>query len=159
MVPTSHLTSFFRTLVTRSRRTRMVHPDADASIRLSRRIDTPGAAAQFARDLLRHHREDITLTLYLDDRHRLVGTAIVAAGWVEHSRLSARPILSGSRACHATACVLVRYGRYRGRSATEAEHRTFGVLAAACDRHGLHVVDHLVVSDGGEVVTSGVAAS
>ena len=150
MVPTSHF-SVLRTLVTRSRRTRMVHPDADASILLPRRIDTPGAAAQVASDLLRHHREDITLALYLDDMHRLVGTALVAAGWVQHSRLSARPILSGSRACHATSCVLVRYGRYRGRSATEEEHRTFGILAAACARHGLHVVDHLMVSDYGEV--------
>lgn len=155
MVPTTHMTSFFRTLVTRSRRTRMAHPDEDASIRLPRRILDPGVAAQFARDLLRHHREDITMALYLDDRHRLVGTAIVAIGWVEHSRLSARPILSGSKACHATACVLVRYARYRGRSATEAEHRTFGILAASCDRHGLHVVDHLVVSDCGGV-TSGL---
>ena len=149
MVPTFHVRNFLRTLGTRSRRIRMVHPDADASIRLPRRIDTPGAAAQVASDLLRHHREDITLALYLDDRHRLVGTAIVAAGWVQNSRLSVRPILSGSHACHATSCVLVRYGRYRGRNATEAEHRTFGILAAACARHGLAVVDHLVVVPSG----------
>ncbi len=87
------------------------HPEAEASLALPRRIDGPAAASQLACDLLRHHREDISLVIYLDERHRLVGTAMVAVGWVRAARLSARPVLAGAMACKATSCILVRYGR------------------------------------------------
>lgn len=123
------------------------HPDAvsEASLSLPRRIDDPASAAQLTRDLLRHHREDITLAIYLDERHRLVGTAMVAVGRVQQARLSARPVLAGALACHAACCVIVRYGRYRATSASEQERRSYGTLATACGAHGLPVVDHLVV--------------
>ena len=147
MLPTT-----FNLIRTFTRRRRVVrHPDAvpDAGRNLPRRIDGPAAAAQFAGDLLQHRREDITLALYLDDRHRLVGTAILAVGWVQAARLSARPILSGSQACRATGVVLVRYRRWGAPSATEPEDRTFRTIAAACSRYGLAVVDHLVVVGDG----------
>ena len=96
-----------------------------------------------------NHREDITLALYLDDRHRLVGTAIVAVGWVQAARLSAHPVLLGARACRATGSVLVRYRHYGALSATEAEQASYRAIAAACGRHGLAVVDHLVVTSTG----------
>ena len=107
MVPTTF--NLIRTFTRRSRRG-VRHPDAvpEAQLNLPRRIDGPAAAAQVAGDLLRHRREDITLALYLDDRHRLVGTAILAVGWAQAARLSARPILQGSQACRATGFVLVR---------------------------------------------------
>ena len=144
MVPTTF--NLIRTFTRRSRR-RVRHPDAvpEAQLNLPRRIDGPAAAAQLACDLLRHRREEITLALYLDDRHRLVGTAIVAVGWVQAARLSAHPVLLGSQACRATGSVLVRYRRYGAPSATEAEERSFRTIAAACGRHGLAVVHHLVV--------------
>jgi DNA repair protein RadC len=71
MVPTTfvHISSLFR-----PRRVRInSHPDAvsEASLNLPRRIDDPTSAAQLTRDLLLNHREDITMALYLDDRHRL----------------------------------------------------------------------------------------
>ena len=151
MVPTFPF-HFLRRLTTRSRGVATVsHPDAvpDAQLNLPRRIDDPVTAAQLARDLLRSRREDITLALYLDDQHRLVGTAILTVGWVQAARLSARPILQGSQACRGTCFVLVRYGRYRARSASEAEQRSFRSIAAACSRYGLGAVDHLVVAAGG----------
>ena len=116
---------------------------------LPRRIDDPATAAQITRDLLRHHREAITLALYLDDQHRLVGTAIVAAGWVQQARLSARPLLAGAMACRASGCVLARYAGSRGTSATEQERRSFGSLAPACSRYGLRLVDHVIVAANG----------
>jgi DNA repair protein RadC len=142
MVPTT-----FNLIRTFTRRRVVRHPDAvpEAQLNLPRRIDGPAAAAQVAGDLLRHRREDITLALYLDDRHRLVGTAILAVGWAQAARLSARPILSGSQACRATGFVLVRYRRWGAPSATEPEDRTFRSIAAACSRYGLVAVDHLVV--------------
>jgi DNA repair protein RadC len=155
MVPTSAIRSFFRALTTRSRRgTRggASHPDNVSSdlLQLPRRIDDPSSAAHLADDLLRNHREDITLALYLDDRHRLVGTAILTVGWVEAARLSARPILFGAKACQARSCVLARYGRYRGLAATEQEMRSFDSIAAACSRYGVVVTDHLVVVGSGQ---------
>ena len=142
MVPTL---SFIRTL----RRRPAVHPDAvgDARLSLPRRIDGPASAAKLAADLLRHRREDVTLALFLDGRHRLVGTAVVAVGWVQAVRLSARPILQGSQACRAEAVVLVRYGRSRPLSATDSEVRCFGALAVGCARYGLPLLDHVVVSE------------
>ena len=147
MVPTT-----FNLIRTFTRRRRVVrHLDAvpDAQLNLPRRIDGPASAVQLARDLLRHRREDITLALYLDDRHRLVGTAILAVGWVQAARLSARPILQGSQACSATGFVLVRYRRWGTPSATEPEDRTFRSIAAACSRYGLVAIDHLVVVGNG----------
>jgi DNA repair protein RadC len=144
MVPTS-----FPRIRTLFRPRRLVrHPDAvpEASLNLPRRIDDPATAARVARELLRRRREDITLILYLDDRHRFVGHAIVATGWVQAARLSANPILLGAQASRATGSVLVRYGRYRVLQATDAETTSFGAIAAACSRHGLSVADHLVVS-------------
>ena len=92
MVPTTF--NLIRTFTRRSRRG-VRHPDAvpEAQLNLPRRIDGPAAAAQLAGDLLRHHREDVTVVLYLDDRHRFVGHAVVAVGWVQAARLSARPVL------------------------------------------------------------------
>lgn len=145
MVPSSPFHPF-RSLARRVRRAAPVtHPEAEAPLALPRRIDGPAAAAQLTRDLLRNRREDITLAIYMDDWHRLVGTAILAVGWVQATRLSARPILQGSHACRATSFVLVRYRRWGAPSATEPERRSFRTLAAACGRHGLPVVDHLVV--------------
>jgi DNA repair protein RadC len=146
MVPTTSLHSFFRALTRRSCRMAS-HPDAvpEAGLNLPRRIDDPSSAARVARDLLRSRREDVTLVLYMDDRHRLVGHAVLAVGWVQATRLSAHPVLLGAQACRATGSVLVRCRRYRALSATEAEHTSFRAIAAACGRHGLAVVDHLVV--------------
>ena len=123
------------------------HPDAvsEASLNLPRRIDDPTSAAQLTRDLLRNHREEITMALYLDDRHRLVGTAILTIGWVQAARLSARPILFGTQACQSSTCILVRYRRYGAPSATEGEERSFRTIAAACSRYGVVVADHVIV--------------
>lgn len=123
------LLSPFRSLVRRVRLGGSApagHPEAEAPLALPRRIDGPAAAAQLAGDLLRHRREDITLAIYLDERHRLIGTSILTVGWAQAARLSARPVLAGAMACRAASCVIVRYGRWRGLSATEQEHSSFG---------------------------------
>ncbi len=144
MVPTTF--NLIRTFTRRSRRG-VRHPDAvpEAQLHLPRRIDGPAAAVQLAGDLLRHHREEITLVLYMDDRHRFVGHAVVAVGWVQAARLSAHQVLLGAQACRATGAVLVRYRPSGARSATEAEQASFQAIAAACGRRGLALVDHLVV--------------
>ena len=111
MVPTSP----FRVLRTlRRRQVRVSHPDAvsEARLNLPRRIDDPVTAAAIACDLLRHRKEDITLALYLDDRHRFVGHCVAAVGWVQAARLSARPILFEAQVCRSTSCILVRYHRW-----------------------------------------------
>lgn len=129
MVPTTSLHSFFRALTGRSCRTAS-HPDTvpEAGLNLPRRIDDPASAARVARDLLRSRREDVILVLYMDedDRHRFVGHAVVAVGWVQAVRLSAHPVLLGAQACRATGSVLVRYRRYGALSATEAEQASSG---------------------------------
>ena len=112
MVPSSPF-HHLRSLARRARRggtaSPPTHPEAEMPLQLPRRIDGPAAAAQLTADLLRHHREEITLALYLDDWHRLVGTAILAVGWAQAARLSARPVLAGAVASRATSCILVRY--------------------------------------------------
>lgn len=150
MTITSPLHSFFRNL-NRNRSRVPSHPEAlqERHLTLPRRIDDPGSAASTARALLCNRREDVTLVLYMDDRHRFVGHAIVAVGWVQVSRLSARPVVLGATASQATGCVLVRYGRYRALHATEAEAASFHAIAVAAARHGLAVVDHLVVVSSG----------
>ncbi|MHB1552861.1 MAG: JAB domain-containing protein [Acidimicrobiales bacterium] len=119
-------------------------------------MDDPVTAPRLACDLLRNRTEDVTLALYLDDRHRVVGHAVVAVGWVQAARLSARPILLGSLACRASACVLIRYHRWGPSSASLSERRSYGVITEDCTRQGLVVVDHLVV-DGCGGFTSALA--
>jgi DNA repair protein RadC len=145
MTITSPLHSFFRALTARSRAAS--HPEAlqERHLNIPRRIDDPATAARLARELLHSRREDITLALYMDDRHRFVGHAIVATGWVQAARLSAKQVIAGSQASRATGCVIIRYRRYGLISATEVEQRSFRSIAGACWHHGLAVVDHLVV--------------
>ena len=145
MVPTSPL-RILRKL--RRRQVRVSHPDAvgDAHLNLPRGIDDPVSAATVARDLLRNRREDITLVLYLDERHRFIGYAVVAVGWVQAARLSALPILQGSAACRASACIIVRYRCRASLVATDGEQRSFRAIAGACGRQGLRVLDHVVVT-------------
>lgn len=90
--------SFFRALTARSREAS--HPEAlqERHLNIPGRIDDPTAADRLARELLYSSREDITLALYMEDRHRFVGHAIVAAGWVQASRVSAHPIVTGVQA-------------------------------------------------------------
>jgi DNA repair protein RadC len=149
MTITSPLHSFVRAL--RRHSVPPSHPEVlqEHELHLPRRIDEPATAASVARELLRNRREDITLALYLDERHRFVGHAIVAVGWVEEARLAAHPILLGAVASRATGCILVRYRRYGVRSASEDEQRSFRSIAAACSRHALVVVDHVVVIGAG----------
>ena len=144
MVPTTF--NLIRTFTRRSRRG-VRHPDAvpEAGLNLPRRIDDPASATRVARDLLRSRREDVTLVLYLDDRHRFVGHAVVAVGWVQVARLAAHPVLLGAQACRASGVILVRYRPSGPLSATEAEQASFRAIATACARHGLAVVDHVVV--------------
>lgn len=151
MTPPFPINSFFRALTRRSRQAGVQHPDAvsEARLNLPRRIDDPVVAAAIASDLLRHRREDITLALYLDDRHRFVGHCIVAVGWVQTARLSARPILFGAQVCRATSCILVRYHRWERLSASEAERSSYRSIAQAAARHGLVILDHLVVTPSG----------
>ncbi len=85
----------------------------------------------------------------MDDRHRFVGHTVDAVGWVQATRLSAHSVLLGAQACRATGSVLVRYRRYGALRPTEAEQASFRAIAAACGRHGLAVVDHLVVTTTG----------
>ena len=85
------------------------------------------------------------MVLYLDDRHRLVVSAILTVGWVQAARLSARPILFGAQATQASTCILVRYRRYGALSASEWEERSFRTIAAACSRYGVVVADHVIV--------------
>ena len=127
MVPTTF--NLLRTFTRRPRRG-VRHPDAvpQAQLNLLGRTDGPAAAAQLACDLRRHRREDITLVLYLDDRHRLIDTAIVAVGWVQAARLPARPILAGSQACRATGFVLVRYRRWGGSQRHGTRGRAFRAI-------------------------------
>ena len=129
MAPTTSLHSFFRALTGRSSRRTASHPDAvpEAGLNLPRRIDDPASAARVARDLIRSRREDVTLVLYMDDRHRFVGHAVVAVGWVQAARLAAHPVLLGAQACRATGSVLVRYRRYGASSVTEVEQASFPI--------------------------------
>ena len=145
MTITSPIHSFFLELTARSRAAS--HPEAlqERHLNIPRRIDNPATAARLARELLHNRREDITLALYIDDRHRFVGHAVVATGWVQSARLSAHPIVAGAQSSRATGCVLIRYRRYGLTSATEAEQSSFRSIAGACWHHGLVVVDHLVV--------------
>lgn len=147
MTTASPLHSLFRSL-NRNRSRVPSHPEAlqECQLNLPRRIDDPVSAATAARSLLLNRKEDVTLVLHMDDRHRFVGHAVVAVGWVQASRLSARPLVLGAHACRATGCVLVRYGRYRALHATEAEVASFRALAQASARCGLTIVDHIVVN-------------
>jgi DNA repair protein RadC len=128
-------------------RSRVGHPEAlqERHLNIAGRIDDPATAARLARELLHSRREDITLALFMNDRHRFVGHAIVATGWVQIARLSAHSIVVGAQSSRATGCVIVRYRRYGLASATEAEQRSFRSIAGTCWHHGLTVVDHLVV--------------
>jgi len=133
MVPTSltPIRTFFR-----PRTASASHPEAlqERQLTLPRRIDDRLSAASTARAFLLNRREDVRLVLYMDDRDRFVGHVVVAVGWVQASRLSARPVVLGATASQATGCVLVRYGHYRALHATEAEIASFRSVPSPMQR-------------------------
>lgn len=154
MVPTPF--NLIRTFTrTRSRRVPS-HPDAvpERQLDLPVRIDSPADTARVALDLCRSRRGERTLALYLDERHHLVGHAVVAEGWVQAARLSARPILAGSLACRGGTCILVRYRDHGLSEASDLERQSAGILAAACSAHGLPVVDHVIVLSTGSYASA-----
>jgi DNA repair protein RadC len=112
-------------------------------------IDDPASCARVAIDLCRGRREEMTLALFLDDRHRLVGHVVLASSWVQAARLSARPILAVAGSSRATGLVLIRYRHHGDCEATLAERRSAGAIGVACLRSGITVVDHLVVVSTG----------
>jgi DNA repair protein RadC len=128
------------------------HPKASLELQyiVPERITDPATAAGAALALCRNRWEELTVVLYVDNQHRLVGHAVVATGWVQAALLTSRPILAGADACQASRCILVRYRTYGATSPSEAEDRSFRTIAAACSRYGLAVSDHLVVVATGE---------
>jgi hypothetical protein len=92
MAPTPSLHSFFRALARRSRRYGVPpgrHTGGRAQpVPEDRR---PGIGRTGRKGPPPLPREDVTLVLYMDDRHRSVGHAVVAVGWVRAARLSAPP--------------------------------------------------------------------
>jgi DNA repair protein RadC len=150
MTITSPVHNFFRALTARSRAASHSEALQERHLNIPRRIDDPATAARLARELLHSRREDITLALYMDDRHRFVGHAIVATGWVQAARLSAKQVIAGAQASRATGCVIIRYRRYGLLSATEVERSSIHSIAGACWHHGLTVIDHLAVVPAGE---------
>jgi hypothetical protein len=98
---------------------------ADACVR-SRRL-------ALVRDLLRlcKEEEEETLVPNLDARCRTCGTALSSSA--RCSRRGPRHARSSSaQACRAISGVIIRYGRHRGRRATEQERRSYGPIATAC---------------------------
>ena len=85
-----------------------VHPEA-LPVVVPGEINDPATAAGAALALCRSRWDEVTLALYLDNQHRLVGHAVVATGWVQAALLSARPILAGADACQASTCILIRH--------------------------------------------------
>ena len=155
---TGPLGSFPRTLASTTRPCRVPgHPEAipEHLRNIPRRIDDPATAARVALDLLRSRHEDLTLALYLDDRHRpsLPMPSSPLAGCRQLACRSTRSS-SGRRPAGATGCVLVGYRRYGARSASKAEDRFSRTIAAACSRYGFTVVDHLVVVSTGSFTSA-----
>ena len=82
------------------------HPDAvsEASLNLPRRIDDPTSAAQLTRDLLRNHREDITMALsWTTDSASSVRPSSPLAGYKRLACPLARSSLGRKRASPAPA--------------------------------------------------------
>jgi DNA repair protein RadC len=146
--------TFFRRAVTGSRRS--AHPEAvaDRLLDLPVRVDDPATASRLALDLCRNRREEMTLALLLDDRHRLVGHVVLATCWAQAARLSARPSLLTAGSSRASALVLVRYRHHGDCKAGLAERRSAGSIGAACVRSGLTLLDHVVVVGTGEYASA-----
>jgi DNA repair protein RadC len=134
------------------------HPKASSELQyiVPERITDPATATGAALTLCRNRWDELTVVLYMDNQHRLVGHAVVATGWVQAALLTSRPILSGADACQASRCILVCHRPYGAPNPSEAEDRSFRTIAAACARHGVAVVNHLVVVGCGSFTSVGV---
>lgn len=73
----------------------------------------------------------------------------IAVGRVPAARLSARPILQGSQARRATGCILVRFHPLGPATPGLVEENSYWAIASAAIRHGLVLVDHIVVAANG----------
>ncbi len=145
MSRTSSVHTIFRAVTGHSQAAR--HPEvvSERQLDLPVVIDGPADAARVALDRMRGRRQETTLALVLDDRHRLAGHLVLATSWAQAARLSARPILTTAGSSRASAVILVRFRHHGDAVATLAERRSAGAIGAACVRHGVRLHDHVVV--------------
>ena len=64
------------------------------------------------------------------------------------SQVTAVRVAFGAQVTRATGCILIRYRRFGLLGASDAESRSFRALADVTARHGLVLVDHVVVIAG-----------
>lgn len=91
----------------------------------------------------------MTLVLCLDYHAALIRNAMISAGLVLQPRLAPRVLPTW--ACHRASCVGSRYGRDRGRKATEQERHSHGSTAQARSCYEHPVVRQVVVPMDGNV--------
>jgi DNA repair protein RadC len=110
-------------------------------------VGSPPEAAAIARNVIGSELSEVVITLMLDARHRVMGYTEVSRGTVNASRLTPRDVFLPAIAANAAA-VVVAHGHPSGVcTPSSSDHRVTRALREAGNLLGLHLLDHLIVTD------------
>lgn len=109
-------------------------------------VTSPEAAAAVVVPLLEGADRERCVAALLDTRHRLLGTAVVSVGSIDHTFMAPREVYRDALVANATAVVLA-HNHPSGDPEPSADDRAVTRrLAAAGDLVGVQLLDHLVVA-------------
>lgn len=109
-------------------------------------VTSPESAAAVLVPLLAGADRERCVAALLDTKHRLLDTAVVSIGSIDHTFMSPREVYRDALVANATAVVLAHNHPSGDPAPSTDDHAVTRRLAAAGQLVGVELLDHLVVA-------------
>lgn len=112
-------------------------------------VTRPSDAAALASSLLGDEFQEVSLAMFFDSQHRLIGYVEVGRGGIDFSPMESRDILVAALTVNAAA-IIVAHNHPSGSLRPSPQDRAVtSRLIDACQLVGLRLLDHILVGAGG----------
>jgi len=112
-------------------------------------VGTPADAVALAARLLSDEFQEVSLAMFFNQQHQLVGYIEVGRGGIAHSPMEPREILVAALAVNAAALMVVHNHPSGNLEPSDADQAITTRLVQACRLVGLRFLDHILVAAGG----------
>ncbi len=109
-------------------------------------VTTPEAAADLVLPLLADRDREHCVALLLDTKHRLLSTALVSVGSIDHTFMAPREILRDALLANASAMVVAHNHPSGDPEPSRDDEAVTRRLSQAADVVGVDLLDHVVVA-------------
>lgn len=109
-------------------------------------LPNPIAAAEYLRHLLGGLRSEVFVVMWLDTRHRIIGTETLFRGTVDSCSIYIRETVAAALRCNAAACILSHNHPSSGSAEpSRADQEMTVEIKRALALVSVRVIDHIVV--------------